>query len=126
MGEPVFVRLVFVRQLGLAFSWTDMMFPIAGSLRSQYNAQRRKWAQCRGGPLRFELSEGAERLSSHVDRRHFHAPETILVNGAAWLVATFGLYLAASALPAHAQSVEEFYRAHPVNLLIGFPVANAV
>jgi tripartite-type tricarboxylate transporter receptor subunit TctC len=28
-------------------------------------------------------------------------------------------------LPAHAQSVEEFYRAHPVNLVIGFPVSNA-
>jgi tripartite-type tricarboxylate transporter receptor subunit TctC len=32
---------------------------------------------------------------------------------------------AGSPLPAQAQSVEEFYRAHPVNLLIGFPVANA-
>ena len=31
----------------------------------------------------------------------------------------------ATALPAQAQSVEEFYRTHPVNLVIGFPVANA-
>ena len=28
-------------------------------------------------------------------------------------------------LPAQAQSVEEFYRSHTVNLIIGFPVANA-
>jgi tripartite-type tricarboxylate transporter receptor subunit TctC len=31
----------------------------------------------------------------------------------------------ATALPTQAQSVEEFYRTHPVNLVIGFPVANA-
>lgn len=31
----------------------------------------------------------------------------------------------ATPLPAQAQSVEEFYRTHPVNLVIGFPVANA-
>src|SRR5258706_16333939 len=30
-----------------------------------------------------------------------------------------------AALPAKAQSVEEFYRKTPVQLLIGFPVANA-
>src|SRR6266511_250595 len=31
----------------------------------------------------------------------------------------------ALASPARAESVADFYRAHPVNLLIGFPVANA-
>ena len=31
----------------------------------------------------------------------------------------------ATSQPATAQSVEEFYRTHPVNLIIGFPVANA-
>jgi len=42
-----------------------------------------------------------------------------------------GVALAVSCLaldsrsPAQAESVAEFYRAHPVNLLIGFPVANA-
>jgi tripartite-type tricarboxylate transporter receptor subunit TctC len=40
-----------------------------------------------------------------------------------------GIILAAScataALPASAQSVEEFYRNHPVEVVIGFPVANA-
>src|SRR5215467_10515086 len=30
-----------------------------------------------------------------------------------------------ASLPAQAETVEEFYRAHPVNLMIGFPVANA-
>src|SRR5215203_3912438 len=38
---------------------------------------------------------------------------------------TIGLLAAGAPLPAQAQSVEEFYRAHPVNLVIGFPVANA-
>ena len=43
------------------------------------------------------------------------------------LVAAALLSAAASlaALPAQAQSVEEFYRKNPVQLLIGFPVANA-
>src|ERR1043166_4560380 len=35
------------------------------------------------------------------------------------------LALSCLALPAHAQSVEDFYRGHQVSLLIGFPVANA-
>ena len=38
---------------------------------------------------------------------------------------TIGLLVAGATLPAQAQSVEEFYRAHPINLVIGFPVANA-
>ena len=44
---------------------------------------------------------------------------------------TLGTALAVSCLalaapaPARAETVAEFYRAHPVNLLIGFPVANA-
>jgi tripartite-type tricarboxylate transporter receptor subunit TctC len=42
--------------------------------------------------------------------------------GVALAVALFAL---GTSLPAHAESVEEFYRAHPVNLLIGFPVATA-
>jgi tripartite-type tricarboxylate transporter receptor subunit TctC len=40
-------------------------------------------------------------------------------------VAAVAAWWAATALPAGAQSVEEFYRAHPVNVVIGFPVANA-
>jgi|ERR1043166_2148574 tripartite-type tricarboxylate transporter receptor subunit TctC len=35
------------------------------------------------------------------------------------------LALSCLALPAHAQSVEDFYRGHQVQLVIGFPVANA-
>src|SRR5437868_11611364 len=44
---------------------------------------------------------------------------------------TLGTALAVSCLalavpaPARAESVTDFYRAHPVNLVIGFPVANA-
>src|SRR4051812_42441540 len=38
---------------------------------------------------------------------------------------TIGLLVPGAPLPAEAQTVEEFYRAHPINLVIGFPVANA-
>ena len=50
------------------------------------------------------------------------------INQQSRLVATALLSAAASlavSLPAQAQSVEEFYRKTPVQLLIGFPVANA-
>jgi tripartite-type tricarboxylate transporter receptor subunit TctC len=40
-------------------------------------------------------------------------------------LATVLIGVACLAFPAHAQSVEEFYRGHQVQLLIGFPVANA-
>src|SRR5882672_2713633 len=44
------------------------------------------------------------------------------LTGAALALACFVL---ASGSPARAESVAEFYRANPVSLLIGFPVANA-
>src|SRR6266850_1408661 len=52
-------------------------------------------------------------------RRHFRKPGLI---GAMLAVACLAL---AERWPAKAESVAEFYRANPVNLLIGFPVANA-
>ena len=41
------------------------------------------------------------------------------------LVGAIAIACLAHAPPAQAQSVEEFYRGHQVQLLIGFPVSNA-
>ena len=48
----------------------------------------------------------------------------VLIRPAATALLTAAIALIAP-LPAKAQSVEEFYRKNPVQLLIGFPVANA-
>ncbi|MEA2904806.1 MAG: hypothetical protein QOI12_2193 [Alphaproteobacteria bacterium] len=54
--------------------------------------------------------------------RRRHSRKLGRLVGAASAVAIFAL---APQLSAHAESVEEFYRAHPVTVVIGFPVANA-